>query len=140
MNKLLIFPFFILSDETYFPQHPTASSCSISLCALIFIVTLTAWVSRQQKLLNSMIPTVRHIPRSNAHARLRPYTAKYGRRDRISPYFNGIPGSVLRSYFSVSFTEGYDHFRIQAKFVFKTSLHTIAVQFVRNRSYTIQND
>ena len=64
----------------------------------------------------------------------------YGRRDRILPYFNGIPGSVLRSYFCVSFTEGYDYFRIQAKFVFKTSLHTIAVQFVRNRSYTIQND
>ena len=53
-------------------------------------------------------------PRSNAHAR-------------------------LRSYFSVSFTEGYDHFRILAKFVFKTSLPTIAVQFVINRSYTIQN-
>ena len=80
------------------------------------------------------------LPRSNAYARLRPCTIKYGRRDRISPYFNGIPGSVLRSYFSVSFTEGHDHFRIQAKFVFKTSLHTIAVQFVRNRSYTIRND
>ena len=76
------------------------------------------------------------LPRSNAHARLRPYTVKYGRRDCILPYFHVIPGSVLRSYFSVSFTEGYDHFRVQVKFVFTTSLHTIAVRFVRNRSYT----
>ena len=43
---------------------------------------------------------------------------KYGLRDRILPYFHVIPGSVLRSYFSLSFTERYNHFRIQAKFVF----------------------
>ena len=73
-----------------------------------------------QKPASSMPEAGGFTPRSNAHARLRPYTAKYGRRDRISPHFNEIPGSVLRSYFSVSFTEGYDHFRIQATFAFKT--------------------
>ena len=93
-------------------------------------------------------------PRSNAHARLRPYTSKYGRRDRILPYFNGIPGSVLRSYFSVSFTEGYDHFRVEAKFALKhhctrspcSSSGIGRIQFkttsyfLSNGSYTIMND
>ena len=84
--------------------------------------------------------TIDAAPRSNTYARWRPYSAKYGCRDRILACFHVIPGSVLRSYFSVSFTERYDHFWIQTNKTVLTSLHTIAVQFVKNRPYTIQND
>ena len=59
---------------------------------------------------------------------------------RIRPCIAEILGSKLRSYFSVSLTEIYDHERIQAKVICFTSLHTIAVHssgIGRIRSKTI---
>ena len=60
-------------------------------------------------------PRTGATPMSNTHPRLRSYTAKHGRRDRILPYFYVIPGSVLRLHSSMSFTERYNHFRAHRK-------------------------
>ena len=59
---------------------------------------------QKNRFINTVIP-FKLQPRSDTHSRLRPYSGKYDRHDRILSYFYGMPVSVLRSYFSVSFTE-----------------------------------
>ena len=61
------------------------------------------------------VAVVVRSPRSNTHSLVPPYTAKYDHRGRISSYFHVIPGSVVRPYFSVLFTQRYDDFRIRSK-------------------------
>ena len=50
----------MLSGKNHSRHHPTANSSHNSVCAFISILPRTAWVSRQQELLNSVILSVRH--------------------------------------------------------------------------------
>ena len=56
--------------------------------------------------------TVYNIPGEVTTDSKRAYILRYDRRGRISAYCSVIPGSVLRSYFSVLCTMQYDDLQI----------------------------